>query len=58
MLFLANAQSVLFARDEEGFGEACLIRRRVKRVTCTAPSLGCKEGVSVHSEEERWRTVV
>lgn len=48
MLFLAQAENIVFARNEERFGEAIKIRGRVERVACSAPALGGEEGVGVH----------
>ncbi|EHK96492.1 hypothetical protein M7I_7821 [Glarea lozoyensis 74030] len=53
--FLAYAERVVFARDEEGASETGGVGGRVEGVACSAPALGCEEGVGVHcGRATRW----
>lgn len=51
MLFLAQAENIVFARYEEWFGEAVGVGGGMEGVACAAPALGCEEGVGIHFQE-------
>lgn len=48
MVLPANAERVVFARDEEGLCEPDRVVGVVEGVACASPALGLEEGVGIH----------